>query len=272
MGMFREHVAVSGACGTALAAGMWVATPIDAVQAGVAFTLVGIGGALPDLDSDRGRPIQELTALLGAAVPFVLVRRFAEFAHSFDAIVGMGIFTYLCVRYGGGWALRKLTVHRGMFHSVPAMMISGLLTFLAYKSPNSGVRLLMATSVMTGFASHLMLDEWCSVDWRGLRPRLKKSAGTAIKWAGDHKRATVACYTLLGVSLYAVAIDGDLIEVNRLGVPQRVADRKEPKPWVAVSPETGDMIAVQAMDGLNDAAAESDPVRVVEAKGAVVVR
>ena len=266
MGMFREHVAVSGTCGAALAGGMWVATPIDAVQAGVAFTLVGIGGALPDLDSDRGRPIQELTALLGAAVPFVLLRRFAEFAGSFDAIVGLGIFTYVCVRYGGGWILRRLTVHRGMFHSLPAMMVSGLLAFLAYKSPDPGVRMLMATSVMTGFASHLVLDEWCSVDWRGLRPRLKKSAGTAIKWAGSDPSATVACYALLGVSLYAAAIDGDLIEVNRLGVPQPVASKPKPGPWIAVSPDTGEA-------DLRTKLPENRPTRMVEApEDAVMLR
>ncbi|QDT17259.1 metal-dependent hydrolase [Alienimonas californiensis] len=268
--MFREHVAVSGTCGAALAAGMWVATPIDGVQAGVAFTLVGVGGALPDLDSDRGRPIQELTALLGAAVPFVLVRRFAEVARSFDAIVGLGILTYLLVRYGGGWLLRKTTVHRGMFHSLPAMMISGLLTYLAYKSPEPGIRLLMATAVMTGFASHLMLDEWCSVDWRGLRPRLKKSAGTAIKWAGDYPSATVACYSLLGVCLYATAIDSDLIEVNRVGVPQRVADLpREAGPWMAVSPETGERVMVE---GQANREFGDDPVRTVERSGAIVVR
>ncbi|MFH5806689.1 metal-dependent hydrolase [Alienimonas sp. DA493] len=267
--MFREHVAVSGTCGAALAAGMWIATPIDGVQAGVAFTLVAVGGTLPDLDSDRGKPIQELTALLGAAVPFVLVRRFAEVARSFDAIVGLGILTYLAVRYGGGWLLRKLTVHRGMFHSLPAMMISGLLTYLAYKSPEPGIRLLMATAVMTGFASHLVLDEWCSIDWRGLTPRLKSSAGTAIKWAGDRPAGTVACYALLAVSFYAVLIDGDLIEVNRVGVPQRVADQpREPGPWMAVSPETGERAPVEDQEeGFGD-----DPVRTVERSGAIVIR
>ena len=223
MGMFREHVAVSGTCGAAYAAGMWAATPIDAVQAGVAGTLVCVGGALPDLDSDHGKPIQELTALLGAVVPLVLLRRFAEAAHSFDALVGLGIVTYCLVRYGGGWALRKLTVHRGMFHSLPAMGISGTLTYLAYKNPDVGVRLLMATGVMTGFASHLMLDEWCSVDWKGLTPRLKKSAGTAIKWAGDRPSATVACYALLLGSVYVTAIDGGLIEVSSIGLPQPIA-------------------------------------------------
>jgi len=269
VGMFREHVAVSGACGATLAAGMWVATPIDGVQAGVAFTLVAVGGTLPDLDSDRGKPIQELTALLGAAVPFVLVRRFAEIAHSFDAIVGMGILTYLCVRYGGGWLLRKLTVHRGMFHSLPAMMIAGLATFLAYKSPNTGVRLLMATSVMTGFASHLMLDEWCSIDWKGLKPRLKSSAGTAIKWAGDYPAATVVCYSLLGVCMYAAAVDGGLIEVNGRGLPQRVSDRRDPGPWMVVEPETGRVLSVEKTEGPKE---DDDPVRMVERQGGVVIR
>ncbi|MEM9701375.1 MAG: metal-dependent hydrolase [Planctomycetota bacterium] len=267
--MFREHVAVSTATGATLATGMWLATPIDGVQAGVAFTLCGVGGMLPDLDSDNGRPIQELTALLGAAVPFVLVRRFAEIAHSFDAIVGLGICCYVIVRYGGGWLLKTLTVHRGMFHSLPAMMIVGLLTYLGYKSPEVGIRMLMATAVMTGFASHLLLDEWYSVDWRGLKPRLKKSAGTAIKWASDRPGATATCYLLLLASLYATAIDGDLIEVNRLGLPQPAAEKKTPRPWVAVSPETGEAVVAEMPGDPTDV---QDPVCMVEAQGGVVLR
>ena len=228
MANFREHVTVSAACGCAYGAGMWTATPIDGVQAGVAGVLCGVAGMLPDLDSDRGRPIRELTALLGATVPFVAVRRLAEFGHSFDSIVGLGIIIYACVRYGGAWCLRRFTVHRGMFHSLPAMAIAGLLCFLAYKSPDFGVRLLMGTGVMVGFASHLLLDEWYSVSWSGFAPRLKKSAGTAVKWAGDNHAATLACYALLAVAAYAAAVDSGVVRVNRAGVPQRIA--AEPAP------------------------------------------
>ena len=228
MANFREHVTVSAACGCAYGAGMWTATPIDGWQAGVAGVLTGVAGMLPDLDSDNGRPIRELTALLGATVPFVAVRRLAEVGHSFDCVVGLGILIYAVVRYGGGWWLKRMTVHRGMFHSLPAMVIAGLLCFLAYKSPNFGIRLLMGTGVMVGFASHLMLDEWHSVSWRGLAPRLKASAGTAVKWASGDVRGTLTCYALLAVCLYAAAVDGDLIRVNPVGVPQRIAAEERP--------------------------------------------
>ena len=223
MANFREHVTVSAACGCAYGAGMWAFTPIDGVQAGVAGVLTGVAGMLPDLDSDRGRPIRELTALLGATVPFVAVRRLAAVGHSFDSVVGLGILIYVAVRYGGAWCLRRFTVHRGMFHSLPAMVIAGALAFLAYQSPHPGVRLLMGTGVMVGFASHLALDEWHSVSWRGFAPRLKKSAGTAVKWASGDVGATLTCYALLLVCLYAAAVDGGLVNVNEAGVPRRVA-------------------------------------------------
>ena len=230
MANFREHVTVSAACGLAYGTGMWAGTPVDVVQAGVAGVLTGVAGMLPDLDSDHGRPIRELTSLLGATVPFVLVRRIAETGGGIDCVVAVGIVLYIAVRYGGGYLLRRLTVHRGMFHSLPAMVIAGLLTFLAYDAPNPGVRLLMATGVMVGFASHLMLDEWYSVSWSGFAPRLKKSAGTAVKWASDNWAATVACYALLAVCTYAAAVDGGLIRVDRTGVPQRIADEHQFRP------------------------------------------
>jgi hypothetical protein len=41
---------------------------------------------------------------------------------------------YAAIRYGGSAMLMRLSVHRGMFHSVPAMVIAAELAFLAYKS------------------------------------------------------------------------------------------------------------------------------------------
>jgi membrane-bound metal-dependent hydrolase YbcI (DUF457 family) len=39
---------------------------------------------------------------------------------------------YGAVRYGGATVLGKLTVHRGMFHSIPALIIAAEITFLCY--------------------------------------------------------------------------------------------------------------------------------------------
>ena len=41
--------------------------------------------------------------------------------------------TYLFIRYGVAETFRRISVHRGMFHSVPAMLIAGLAVFLMYR-------------------------------------------------------------------------------------------------------------------------------------------
>jgi membrane-bound metal-dependent hydrolase YbcI (DUF457 family) len=46
---------------------------------------------------------------------------------------------------------RKLTVHRGMFHSIPALIIAAEVTFLAYHSDDIKVRMLMAIGTGLGF-------------------------------------------------------------------------------------------------------------------------
>jgi hypothetical protein len=94
---------------------------------------------------------------------------------------------YLFVRYGVAELFRRITVHRGMYHSVPAMFIAGLAVFLMHR-PDQTVagdelqkRLYLAIGVMIGFLSHLVLDEICAVDLMGVVPKLNQFAGSAVK-------------------------------------------------------------------------------------------
>jgi membrane-bound metal-dependent hydrolase YbcI (DUF457 family) len=66
------------------------------------------------------------------------------------------------IRYFVANVFRRLSVHRGMYHSVPATLIAGLAVYLGYPEP--GVRIILAVGVMLGFLSHLVLDEVYSVD------------------------------------------------------------------------------------------------------------
>src|SRR5439155_20834267 len=93
---------------------------------------------------------------------------------------------------------KHLTVHRGMFHSVPAMLIAGLLVYLGYQHPNPGIRGYLAFGMMLGFLSHLVLDELCSVDFRGVVPKLNQFAGTALKLRSPSWVATIFTYCVLG--------------------------------------------------------------------------
>ena len=106
--------------------------------------------------------------------------------------------TYFFLRFGLAWFVRTISVHRGMFHSVPAMLISGLTVYLAYGSPLMSVRLLLAAGVMIGFFSHLLLDEIYAVDFNGVRIKLNSFAGSAIKFVSPSFMATTVCYLILG--------------------------------------------------------------------------
>jgi hypothetical protein len=50
---------------------------------------------------------------------------------------------------------------------------------------------------MIGFLSHLVLDEICAVDFTGVRPRLNRFAGSALKLASPSWTATLLTYLLL---------------------------------------------------------------------------
>lgn len=114
---------------------------------------------------------------------------------------------YLIVRYCLPQVIGRLSVHRGMYHSIPAMLIAGLIVYLEYGSPDRHLRIVLAVGVMLGFLSHLVLDEIYSVDINGIRIKLKSSAGSAVKLFSESWGANLACYAMLGVLLFLVWVD-----------------------------------------------------------------
>src|SRR5438132_3728791 len=121
--------------------------------------LTALGGLLPDLDSDSSVPVREVFGLAAAATPILLFRRVMSHGFSTDQTFVILSCIYLLVRYGARALLGRLTVHRGMFHSIPAMFVAGLVVLLLYHSPEAQVRLYLAGAIMLGFLSHLVLDE-----------------------------------------------------------------------------------------------------------------
>jgi hypothetical protein len=153
------------------------------------------------LDSGPGVPLRESVAFAAAVVPMLLVDRLRRLGLAPESIVLTGGLLYLLIRFGAGKLLAQVTVHRGMFHSLPALAIAGEFAFLLCAHENFWLRVFNAGAVMLGFASHLVLDEIWSVDLRHLR--LKSSFGTAIKlwsgcwWANLFTYASVAVLALL---------------------------------------------------------------------------
>src|SRR5262249_2595130 len=112
--------------------------------------------------------------------------------------------TYVLIRYGASALFKHLTVHRGMFHSVPAMFVAGLAVFLLHHGGALVERLYLAGGTMLGFLSHLILDEIWAIDFMGLKVRFNKYAGSALKFWSGSAVATIATYTLLAGLGYLV--------------------------------------------------------------------
>ncbi|MBN9118943.1 MAG: metal-dependent hydrolase [Planctomycetes bacterium] len=207
MAGFRTHITVSSFCG--IAYGGVAVQPLGfSTEAGLlAAGVTAVGGMLPDLDSDSGVPVREMFGLAAVLVPLLLVRRLMHAGMSTEGVLAALLFAYAFIRYGVANVFKKFTVHRGMYHSIPAMLISGLCVYLAYHSPDRSIRVLLACGVMIGFLSHLLLDEIYSVDWRGAKPKLKASAGSAFKFGSSSLFATAMCYAILGGLLYLAYLD-----------------------------------------------------------------
>jgi hypothetical protein len=169
--------------------------------------LTTLGGLLPDLDSDASVPVRELFGLAATAAPFLLMHRVENMGFSLEQTLVILGGVYVGIRYGVRSVFAWLTVHRGMFHSFPAMLIAGLLVFLVYHSPNARIRLYLAGGVMLGFLSHLVLDEVSGVDLLGAKVRLHRHAGSALKLYSPSRLATLTTYGLLAGLVYLAYVE-----------------------------------------------------------------
>ena len=151
------------------------------------FLITVFASFLPDLDSDGGTPLRVLLTTLsvisGGYVGYFSLQNSPD----------NGIITALL--YGGGYALfvyyiiggvfKKITVHRGMFHSIPAAVLSSLITLsiLNIYIESVDLKLLFSISVGIGYLCHLILDELNSAVNLGGMPFVpNKSLGSALKF------------------------------------------------------------------------------------------
>jgi membrane-bound metal-dependent hydrolase YbcI (DUF457 family) len=197
MASYAGHLSLSAVLGAAYGSAGAYYYQLDWGPAILGAGLTTIGGVLPDLDSDSGVPVRELFGLGAVVVPFLMLRRLANLELTFEEMVVVMAGIYLFVRYGLSEIFKRITMHRGIFHSVPAMAIAGLAVFLLYHSPNTQMRIYLALGTMIGFLSHLVLDELCSVDFSGAAIHINQFAGSALKLYSHSWPVTVSTYLLL---------------------------------------------------------------------------
>ncbi len=236
MASFRAHMTGSTLCGIGYgAAGYAYGMPWPTCT--VAGLACSVSGMLPDLDSASGKPAREILCLLAAVVPALMTPRFQQLGLQHEQAVLAIAASYLFIRFVVGAIFRNYTVHRGMWHSIPAAAVAGLVAFILVHGDCLEIRLFKACSVVLGFLCHLVMDEIWSVDVRHGIPRFKNSFGTALKFYTTRSLgANFAAYGKLLALLAFVVCDPylmDQIGVDQGELPQSV------QAWFARAAERG---------------------------------
>jgi hypothetical protein len=199
MAGFKAHITTSTVVGVGYGIGgyFYLQAPLETCV--LAGGLCSVSGMLPDLDSDSGTPVREMSCFAAAVVPMLMLERFQTWGMSREMIVVAAALIYLVIRFGLVGLFKRYTVHRGMWHSVPACLTCGLIAFLIVSGDDLTIRIFKAAGVSLGFLSHLLLDELWSLSVRSGRLNIKKSSGTAMKFWGKDNWANFSTYAKLVV-------------------------------------------------------------------------
>ena len=205
MANFRTHIVGGAVLGTAVGAtafafGLVSSRPL--LSLGLAG-VVAAGSVAPDIDSDTSVPFHVTFGILSlAAGAATLVHVLELFPGDWLRLIlwptVVAVFFWTVV----GWVFKKFTRHRGMVHSIPSALLSGLLLFLLAGRLGAAEwsSFLLALSFFLGYLLHLILDElYAAVNFNGLKFEPKRSFGSALKFYSGSRRACLAVYTALAV-------------------------------------------------------------------------
>jgi membrane-bound metal-dependent hydrolase YbcI (DUF457 family) len=224
MADFRTHMTVSTLAGIAYGvAGYQSGLPWETCAVGAG--LCSVSGMLPDLDSESGIPIREATSFSSAVVPMLMADRLQRMGLGHETMVLVSVGIYLLIRFGIAEFFRRFTVHRGMWHSIPAAVSVGMVAFLICASEDFGIRIYKTAAVVVGFLSHLLLDEIWSIEFRRGSYQFKNSFGSALKFWGQDRLANAITY--LKVFILSAMV------YNDEGLMQRYGYRHQDVPHTA---------------------------------------
>lgn len=204
MANFKTHLSVAATV-SAVVSGLGFFAKLYGVGTAIFAVMIGtIGGLLPDIDLRSSRPAKKgfyFASLFLATFFAVLYASNAKTQEGATYAMALWFVVFGVFRFGVFELFSRVTVHRGMVHSVPYMAIFGLLLVYATHyglSVSAYTSWILGLFLFFGGLVHLILDEMYSVNiWNF---KLKKSAGTAFKFFESDKPIQYALlYTLLGL-------------------------------------------------------------------------
>lgn len=206
MADFKNHISVGAATGFAVAiiSYNWNLIP-NAYMAIIVFFATVLGSFLPDMDSPPGIPLK----IVFGVNAYFLAAMSLYWMHVAGAVLALKFFVPLAVfvfviKYVKDF-FAKTTTHRGIIHSIPAWILSYLISLWLASTTKLNIReqFVIAFAVSCGYLSHLILDELWSMNMvsEGFFGKndfslskifkkkwgLKKSSGTALDLGFNQK-------------------------------------------------------------------------------------
>lgn len=181
MANFQTHLVVASGASAIASVTVLTAGLASTQEALVYFSLGVIGGLLPDIDADNSAPIRLFFNWLGLSCGFLVVFSLVD-QLSIAELLLLWAGTYVAVRFLVFELFARLTIHRGVFHSLlAAIFFACANASVAYHVFGSDPQTawLGGCFVFMGYVVHLLLDEAYSVDL--LNSRVKRSFGSAVK-------------------------------------------------------------------------------------------
>jgi len=199
MAGFKVHLAGGIASGTGMSLIGFFLRGLSLTQAGAIFVVGAVGGLLPDLDSDTGKPLVFLFQLVSIVIPSLFFIKAVKIGgDSPEFLICYFTVSYLFINYVVCSVVKKITVHRGMMHSIPFALVCGGIGYLFFLSSGRQMAPMAGIAVLLGCFIHLVLDELSSFKLKfGLIPIPNKSSGSAFKLKSESLGVTLFIYLIL---------------------------------------------------------------------------
>ena len=215
MANFNTHFTVAAGASAVVSATLLSMEVVTPEQAVIAFGVGTLGGLLPDVDSSHSTSIKVGFNVLSLLMTIMLIFVKSS-SYSLIEMLIVASLVFMGIRYAFLEFFRKISKHRGMFHTIPVAIIWGIVIAIMcqwFFDLNSLVSWVYGFMITLGYLVHLSLDELYSVDL-GNR-RMKKSSGTALKFGMFKNRQqqihTAVLYAVIPL-LFMIAPNTEMIQ------------------------------------------------------------
>jgi hypothetical protein len=165
------------------------------------FAVAIIGAFLPDLDHDEGIPVRIIFGLLATLTATLAIYwHYLKGGFALWYILIAGLLIFAVVWFGVKRLFKMATHHRGIYHSIPAILIAALLAMELSRQFLDDIRLIQTIggAMAVGYFTHLLLDEiFGTVTMTGRPFRSARVTASPLSYRSNSLPVTLIAWALV---------------------------------------------------------------------------